>query len=159
MLQFSFFWGNWTKWRFWDNNWKICLRCSKYGMGFFLFLPLLLILSVPGIAPLSISSVLWVWLCCRTRCALLAPHIPVPVIPCANSKCYHQKQPLMPDLRHALRQWQQWRRFQIVYQIGHTPEVHPQVRCSGWLLHLNSQIPFFTHIFVYTSPDFCLSPV
>lgn len=67
------------------------------GMGFFLFLPLLLILSVRGIAPLSISSILWVWLCCRTRCALPAPHIPVSVIPCANPKCYPQEQSLKPD--------------------------------------------------------------
>lgn len=102
------------------------------GMGFFLFLPLLLILSVRGIAPLSISSILWVWLCCRTRCALPAPHIPVSVIPCANPKCYPQEQSLKPDWRHTLTEWQQWRRFQIVCRTGHTPEVHPQMRCSGW---------------------------
>lgn len=76
---------NWTKWSFWDTH---RLKNLPEVQHRFLFLPLLLMLSVPGIAPLSISSILWVWLCCRSRGALPAPHIPGSVIPCANPKCY-----------------------------------------------------------------------
>lgn len=64
----------WTKWSFWDTHRLKNLPEVQHG---FLFLPLLLMLSVPGKCD-----------CCRSRGALPAPHIPGSVIPCANPKCY-----------------------------------------------------------------------
>lgn len=77
------------------------------------------------LSPLSVT-LLW-----EQGCSTSPPHPRVSHW-CANPRCYPQEQSLKPDSRHTLRQWQQWRRLQVVYWIGHTPEVHPQTRKSGW---------------------------